>query len=261
MIKIKKILLISLSCVLFGSAVGCKEVKDSDVGHVNEHTTHRYRMEVVEPTSNEEGYTIYTCICGDSYIGEYIDINEEVFLQAVEKGGICAVDKNIELDSTVYITKNLVVDLVANISIPNDMVGDGVFCVKSGTLTLNGNGTINSVGDNDYCLALWADGGKIVINGGVYTNVGATDDSSSDPHFDLLYVKNGGIIEINGGEFKCQTPEWTLNSHDSKVGTIEVKGGKFYKFNPITDANDATVYVAEGYMVVQNGDWYEVVKA
>ena len=260
MIKIKKILLISLSCVLFGSAVGCKEVKDSDVGHVNEHTTHRYRMEVVEPTSNEEGYTIYTCICGDSYIGEYIDINEEVFLQAVEKGGICAVDKNIELDSAVYITKNLVVDLMANISMPNDTIGDGAFCVKSGTLTLNGNGTVNAVGDNDYCLALWADGGKIVINGGIYTNEGAGEHDQ----YDLLYVKNGGIIEINGGEFKCQTPEWTLNSHDSKVGTIVIKGGKFYKFNPTelpaNLAND-NITVAEGYMVVQNGDWYEVVKA
>ena len=187
---------------------------------------------------------------------------DDIALVAMSRGGKVAIPAaGLNLDTGIYLTKNTTVTLAGNITATADKVGDGVFCAKSGTLTLEGNGTVNAVGDNNYSMALWADGGKIVVNGGVYTNVGATDDSSSDPHFDLLYVKNGGIIEINGGEFKCETPEWTLNSHDSKVGTIIVKGGKFYKFNPATDANDATVYVADGYVVEQNGDWYEVKKA
>ena len=78
----------------------------------------------------------------------------------------------------------------------------------------------------------------------------------------LKNIKNGGIIEINGGEFKCQTPYWTLNSSDSKVGTIVIKGGKFYKFNPATMANKASIIIPEGYIVKDLGDgWFEVVKA
>ena len=178
---------------------------------------------------------------------------------------IMNIDTDLVLDGAIYVTEDLTVNLNADISMPNDTVGDGAFCVKSGTLTLNGNGTVNSVGNNDYSLALWADGGKIVINGGTYTNVGATSDNIRDyAQFDLLYVKNGGIIEINGGEFKCETPEWTLNIHDSTQGSIIIKGGRFYKFNPSNiPANlfGDNIKIAEGYMVVQNGDWFEVVKA
>ena len=35
---------------------------------------HNYIYDVVEPTDTEEGYTVYTCtVCGDSYIGAYIE--------------------------------------------------------------------------------------------------------------------------------------------------------------------------------------------
>lgn len=194
---------------------------------------------------------------------------DDIALVAMSRGGEVSIPTaGLNIDTGIYLTKNTTITLAGNISATADKVGDGVFCAKSGTLTLEGNGTVNAVGDNDYSMALWADGGKIVINGGVYTNEGAVD--SSDPeqtnpntHFDLLYVKNGGIIEINGGEFKCQTPEFTLNSHDSKVGTFVVKGGKFWKFDPsnVTTepaARGITSWVAEGYEVVQDGDWYIV---
>ena len=45
--------------------------------------------------------------------------------------------------------------------------------VTEGTLTLNGKGVINGVGNNDWNMALWAkDNGKIVINDGYFTNTG-----------------------------------------------------------------------------------------
>ena len=186
---------------------------------------------------------------------------DDIALVAMSRGGKVAIPAaGLNLDTGIYLTKNTTVTLAGNITATADKVGDGVFCAKSGTLTLEGNGTVNAVGDNDYSMALWADGGKIVINGGVYTNEGAGEHD----HYDLLYVKNGGIIEINGGEFKCQTPEWTLNSHDTAKGSIVISGGKFYKFNPAelpaNLAND-NITVAEGYVVEQNGDWYEVKKA
>ena len=184
---------------------------------------------------------------------------------AANQGGMVMVARDIALETAIYVTKDLTVNLNANISIPTDTVGDGVFCVKKGTLTLEGEGTVNgkSADTCDYNMALWADGGNIVINGGTYTTEGAKsyDANGGRNNNELIYVKNGGKVTINGGTFIGENPAYTLNSHDSQVGTIEVKGGKFYKFNPATDANDATVYVAEGYTVVKNGDWYEVVKA
>lgn len=151
------------------------------------------------------------------------------------------------------------------LTVTNDTVGDGVFHVtEGGALTIDGTGTINGVGNNDYNMAIWADGGDVVINGGTFTNEGAT--ASSDPtHMDLIYAKNGSTVTINGGTFKCQTPAWTLNCHDAgyQAGTtkIIVKGGSFYQFDPSNCNSEGanTNFVADGYQVVQNGDWYTVV--
>ena len=120
----------------------------------------------------------------------------------------------------------------------NDKSGDGVFYIgNGGNLTIKGEGTINGVGGNDYNIAIWADGGKVTIEGGTYTNVGATD-STGDTHFDLIYVKNGGEVVINGGKFIAENPEWTLNSHDKLAGTIKVYGGEFVGFNPMNNTTE-----------------------
>lgn len=152
------------------------------------------------------------------------------------------------------------------ISIPEDTDGSGVYHVVSGgKLTINGDGVIDGVGKNDYNMAIWADGGDVIINGGTFTNKGAknTDDTVSD-HYDLIYAKSDSIVEINGGVFIAETPKWTLNKKDNNPCEIVVKGGKFYKYNPAeteTEPGGVTSFVAEGYKVIQDGDWYEVVKA
>jgi hypothetical protein len=154
------------------------------------------------------------------------------------------------------------------ISCPEDTTGDGVYhVVPGGALTINGEGVINSVGKNDYSMAIWADGGRVEINGGAFTNVGAKEFASEidGEHFDLIYVKNGGYVEINGGYFECETPKWTLNNHDTKPGTIIVKGGTFKGYNPAEShtepGNRPVCFVAEGYKVIQEGDLFKVVRA
>ena len=125
-------------------------------------------------------------------------------------------DQVIEPTVSEYLTENLVLPtaevvtspktVVLNghtISIPEDTVGDGVYCVKQGGyLTIEGEGIIDGVGNNGYNMALWANGGHIVVNGGTITNKGAKSDMSDDPHFDLVYAKDGGVVEINGGFFE-----------------------------------------------------------
>lgn len=154
------------------------------------------------------------------------------------------------------------------ISVPEDTAGDGVYCVKpGGYLTIEGDGVINGVGKNNYNMALWANGGHIVVNGGTITNVGATSEAGdAETHFDLVYAKDGGIVEINGGFYECETPRWTLNNNNTNPGKIIVKGGTFVGFNPAeayTDdegANNPVNYVAEGYKVVVDGNNYTVIK-
>ena len=160
-------------------------------------------------------------------------------------------------------------DVETTVDLNNKQIGDltdtggyGIFNVRAGTLTISGEGTVNGLGDNDWSMAIWADGnGTVNIENGHYTNVGAGDDT----HYDLIYASGNAKIYISGGTFQCQTPAWTLNVRDAdyRAGTADiiVTGGSFYQFDP-SDCNSEgahTNFVAEGYKVVQDGDWYNVV--
>ena len=173
-------------------------------------------------------------------------------------------------EDTTYETAQLIDKAVAVelekdvvISIPEDTDGSGVYHVTAGgSLVINGEGTINGVGKNDYNMAIWADGGNVTINGGTITNVGAT--AEVDPaHFNLVYAKNGSTVVINDGYFECETPKWTLNLNDSKPGKIIVRGGTFVDFDPScaeTEHGGVYNFVDKGYKVIKNGKLYTVVK-
>jgi len=175
--------------------------------------------------------------------------------EAILEGGNISIVEDIDSPAGFIITADTIINNNKEISISEDTVGDGVFKSTEGILTLNGKGTINGVGKNDWNMAIWAtDNGKVIINDGYFTNVGAT--ANVDPaHFDLVYASGNGQIEINGGEFKCETPKWTLNIKDKDRATasIVVKGGKFHGFNPAECDVEGpnTNFVAPGYKVVE----------
>ena len=101
---------------------------------------------------------------------------------------------------------------------------------------------------------------KVTIKGGDFRQVGVPAD---DPICDLIYATDKATIEIQGGTFKAVTPANTLNVIDSARGVakIIVSGGSFYKYDPSHPTmGENEVFVADGYHVVQNGDWYTVVK-
>ena len=186
----------------------------------------------------------------------------EALVEAIAAGGNISIAADIDAPTGFAITTDTTITNNAIISIKEDTVGDGVFMVTKGTLTLNGNGIIDSIGKNDWNMALWAkDNGKIIINNGFFTNVGAT--ANVDPeHFDLIYASGNGQIEINGGEFECQTPAWILNVKDKDRATasIVVKGGKFHGFDPSNCASEGpnTNFVAPGYKVVEENGVFTV---
>ena len=179
----------------------------------------------------------------------------EALVEAITAGGAVKVIKDIDAPGAFEIKADTVITNNSVITVSEDTVGDGVFMVTDGTLTLNGNGTINGLGKNDYSMAIWAKGnGKVVINDGYFTNVGAFS-AEDGAHFDLIYASGNAQIEINGGEFKCETPKWTLNIKDKDRATanIVVKGGKFHGFNPATSDIEGAdfCFLAPGYKVVE----------
>ena len=162
--------------------------------------------------------------------------------------------------------KTVTIDLNGKTVKANDTAaatdGNGVFWVQAGgVLTLEDSseaktGTVDGNGGNDYKMAIWADGGKVVINAGNYVN----DNDGTHTQYDLIYVKNGGLVEINGGTFKCDSPRWTLNSHNTQTGTFVVTGGKFYQYNPTDfDTDEAvTTWCDAKYRAEADGDWYVI---
>ncbi len=109
---------------------------------------------------------------------------------------------------------------------------------------------------SNYAMAVCASSrSEIIIKGGEFANQAPAGSALS-----LIYAEDNAKITIEGGTFKCVSPAWTLNCNDSDPATITVKGGSFYKFDPSNvTVGEGEIFVADGYKVVQNGDWYNVV--
>ena len=186
----------------------------------------------------------------------------EALMEAIAAGGNISVTSAIDAPTAMVITADTVITNNAEITVKEDTVGDGVFKIIEGVLTLNGKGTINGLGNNAYSMAVWAtDNGKVVIKDGYFTNVGAHSENDGE-HFDLIYASVNGQVEILGGEFQCETPRWTLNIKDKDRATasIVVKGGKFHGFNPANCdvEGEGTNFVAPGYKVVEEDGVFTV---
>ena len=131
-----------------------------------------------------------------------------------------------------------------------------VFWVKEGAeLTINGNGKIIAQ-EAKYSMAVWANGGKVIINGGKFYNNGNNSD--------LIYASNNGVVEIYGGEFHANKnegasgtknvyPALNIKDKDRNNSSITVYGGKFYGFDPSNYVSEGenTNFVAEGYKSVE----------
>ncbi len=64
--KIKKTLIGLLACL----TVGCAAV---GLGACGEEHKHNYTQTITAPTCTEQGFTTYTCSCGNTYVGLYVD--------------------------------------------------------------------------------------------------------------------------------------------------------------------------------------------
>lgn len=146
--------------------------------------------------------------------------------------------------------------------------------VKGGKIEIDGEGIIEAR-DAQYSMAIWANGGEVVIKNGTFINHG--------DGCDLIYASNGGKVYIYGGEFIATefkgTEPGTGNKHsalniknsDRMISDILVYGGRFYGFDPANNLSEPNPseewlkthpngFVAEGYKSIQDGDYWVVVK-
>ena len=201
------------------------------------------------------------------------------FKNHIKEGGEIIMTTSINLDK-----EPAVIETKMFIDLNNKTITGGVFAESGGTvnegntdsyafwvkeggeLIINGDGIVKSQ-DAQYSMAVWAQGGKVTINGGKFINGGEGSD--------LIYTSAGGQVIINGGEFHPSQKQegvtgtadkytaLNIKDKDRDTSSIVVYGGKFYNFNPADNKSEGpnTNFVAEGYKSVEvEPNVWEVVK-
>ncbi len=99
----KKLLTLLLTlCTAFAvlGFVGCKDEKKSESPQSSLQTPlsspserppetvhiHNYTTQVISPTCTEQGYTTYTCACGDSYVDDYVNATRHSYTEYISDG-------------------------------------------------------------------------------------------------------------------------------------------------------------------------------
>lgn len=174
-------------------------------------------------------------------------------------------------------------DATKEITILKDMEVSQLTVYSENKVTINLNGkNVNITGYEPNCTGVNIDGGSLTIKGSgsfgdsaqknvnplFYVNVSASLTIEGDASY---YSANvcayarywNSEIYINGGKW-YGSETYTLNKYDTnQEAIISVTGGEFYKYNPAASHSENPVanFVADGYGVVKDGDWYRVVKA
>lgn len=195
---------------------------------------------------------------------------EKLFLQALYDGG-AVINEDFIMNGAAIVTNKTYVNLngktisggiftESNGEIVEGNTDSYAFWVKKGgELTINDEGNLGGVKAQaaQYSIAVWAQGGKVIINGGRFINDGEGAD--------LIYASAGGQVIINGGEFyPCEKQSGVsgtadkftalnIKDKDRETSSIVVYGGKFYNFNPANNQSEGpnTSFVAEGYESVE----------
>lgn len=222
----------------------------------------------------------FNIIIDPKFDNDHNYFTEEELAYAALNGGEVTLKEDVVLENHIAVKANMIVNLNGHtIEAKETNIDDEscvVFYVEEGAkLTINGEGDVKATAGSAYDMAIWAVGGEVVINGGNFENLGATDKGC-----DVIYAKFASVVNIYGGTFKAGNTNkesfanktegvWAaLNLHGSATGGINVYGGKFYKFNPAVPGTEGATwneshpsgFVADGYAIKNDGDWYEVVE-
>lgn len=190
------------------------------------------------------------------------------FLADIKAGGHVVVPCDLTFEKFINVATDVILDLNGhNITVNNtDLVnGAGFGVAGNACLTIEGEGTIKS---NTRTIWIYGATASAVINGGKIIG-----SDHPDAKCEVIYMNGkNSKLTINDGEFIATyqseglaEPDYTIiNIMDSvnKTAKVEVKGGKFYKFDPANNISEGknTNFCALGYSSVANGDWFKVIE-
>ena len=215
---------------------------------------HSYSENVTAPTFDAQGYTTYTCECGYSYKGNYVDAKVAVAIigetkyESLQEALDAATDddtivlcQDVQADKylDVYtadngkVARSFTLDLNGHTISPADGYNYNtgyplVFVGINQTLTIVGEGTITAekkVTVGVYGFINIADNNVTIANGGT------TED---DAALGIYYWNNdlpsyegivGGTGNITGGNFEGLV--YTDDSDEDGGATLEISGGTF----------------------------------
>ena len=135
-----------------------------------------------------------------------------------------------------------------------------LYVLKNSNITLENMTLVTNMATPIYFNGA---GSQVTIKSGTY---------KANNHSQVVYLQTPSKLVIEGGEFSSLNEEYaqkyTLNILDKLLKVegvvptdfIEVKGGRFYNFNPAASEGESPVanFVAPGFKSVQDGDWYVV---
>ena len=209
-----------------------------------------------------------------------VEINNDFVSETIYLEGDVTLTENLVIDRPMVVRKGAtaVLDLngfnITN-NTKNDAYGEDEAIIVYGNLTIkdsseNGTGTVTA-----NSMAVWArgKGNNAVVNiyGGTY--YGCAEGLANSGR-SVIYASGGNTINIYGGKFQALAEDTTsfklmengrgyaaVNVEDTNNNIISVYGGSFYKQDPADPRteNPARSFVAEGYVSVANGEWYDVV--
>ena len=174
-----------------------------------------------------------------------------------KEGETIVLTQNVTLEKYMNVSKSVTLDLNGhNIVAPKTGIG-----VAAGTLTINGEGTVEA---GEQAVWVYGANANVIINGGHF--VGSKTEAS-----DVIYVNGANSkVTINGGKFEAlvettegfAAPQYSLlNLAGSATGaSIVVYGGSYKNFNPANNVSEGanTNFVAEGKTVTEAEGWYTV---
>ena len=175
-------------------------------------------------------------------------IAEAELRAAVQLGGNVELTNNVVLTAPLNVTKDLVLNL-NGFTLTNaveNAATDVIVVAEGATLTVEGEGVIEAVSGNDGYAIISE--GTVVINGGEF-KAGVDANGAANA---VVYARGNGQVYVNGGYFPNENNStYVLNKKDADraTTTIEVRGGKFFNFDPANNAaeNAGTNFVVEGY--------------
>ena len=204
--------------------------------------------------NGENNYGVATtenCVAkvGDIYYATLKDA-----IDAANSGDTVELVKDVDLTKTVVVNKTITLDMngkkLHNTNgIWNDANRDwSLISVRSGDLTITGNGTLDALKDDCYAVDV-RDNGKLTIENGKFVgNISAVynrggEVTIKDGDFSIKQLNSNNVQDGYGLLINCYD-----ESYKNGEATITITGGTFQNFDPMNNQAEGvgTSFVAAG---------------